>query len=547
MINFIRRNLTRIRGARMDKPISKLDGKQAKKASGRYRFFLIVGIVAIALWAVLFFTLRGNYENEKQTYIESELTLLQSLIDGIIQTYGKFSSYIFNSAVSDPAVLEIMWEANTADKTDQIELRQELYAILRDEYELTTKYNFRQLHFHLKNGDSFLRFHAPEQYGDNLLDIRESIRLANIEQKYVFGFEEGRIFNGFRFVYPLFCQEEHVGSAEVSVSLAAAIETLKELYPENNVTFVINREIVESTVFSEQQSRYVVSRLFEDYMVDVGVDERILSDGQSSQRNDDPSFLAIIRDNASSQMDRQQPFGFGFIYQNEHFLARFLPIWNIERKPVGYYISVTADTQIQKMLNQWITNVALVTLLIASVFLFFLLMNRNRIKMRIMAETDGLTGIYNRKYFVSESEKELSRSLRYQRNFCLALFDIDHFKNVNDTFGHLVGDSVLTALAKRIQNSLRTTDVFARWGGEEFIVMMPETDLAQGLKAAERIRLLIEEQPFEGVGSVTVSVGVSDACSLDKTVDDITKRADEALYEAKTCGRNIVKSRTASK
>ncbi|HQN22000.1 MAG TPA: hypothetical protein PLD70_06675, partial [Thermotogota bacterium] len=183
----------------MDKPISKLDGKQAKKASGRYRFFLIVGIVAIALWAVLFFTLRGNYENEKQTYIESELTLLQSLIDGIIQTYGKFSSYIFNSAVSDPAVLEIMWEANTADKTDQIELRRELYAILRDEYELTTKYNFRQLHFHLKNGDSFLRFHAPEQYGDNLLDIRESIRLANIEQKYVFGFEEGRIFNGFRF------------------------------------------------------------------------------------------------------------------------------------------------------------------------------------------------------------------------------------------------------------------------------------------------------------------------------------------------------------
>ena len=156
---------------------------------------------------------------------------------------------------------------------------------------------------------------------------------------------------------------------------------------------------------------------------------------------------------------------------------------------------------------------------------------------------DGLTELHNKRYFNEAIEREASRSVRYSRTFSLVVFDIDHFKKINDTFGHLAGDAVLRQLGALVRKQVRRDDVPARTGGEEFIVIVPEVSRAGALNLAEKLRAAIEAAVFKFEGTqipVTVSVGVAEWSADLKDPQALVKRADEALYEAKRSGRNRV-------
>lgn len=164
-------------------------------------------------------------------------------------------------------------------------------------------------------------------------------------------------------------------------------------------------------------------------------------------------------------------------------------------------------------------------------------------EIEILSVTDQLTGIFNRRKFVEMLSKEINRSTRYDSVYSLIMFDIDHFKRVNDTYGHDVGDFVLKLLSKTIKDMLRQTDVFARWGGEEFMILAPEIDLDNALILAEKIRGVIEATDFSPVPKVTSSFGVlSNSTVGSQSFEYLTKSVDEALYEAKSSGRNRVVS-----
>lgn len=150
---------------------------------------------------------------------------------------------------------------------------------------------------------------------------------------------------------------------------------------------------------------------------------------------------------------------------------------------------------------------------------------------------DALTGIFNKGYFDGYLDYEIARALRKNRTFCLVMMDIDHFKNVNDTYGHRRGDYALKALAETVLKSKRNMDVLARIGGEEFILLLPDTQLQAAILLAERIRKSVEEFPFEEIGRMTISLGVTEFDSTD-TKENILKRVDSALYQAKGNGRN---------
>ncbi|TDY03995.1 diguanylate cyclase [Thiohalophilus thiocyanatoxydans] len=156
------------------------------------------------------------------------------------------------------------------------------------------------------------------------------------------------------------------------------------------------------------------------------------------------------------------------------------------------------------------------------------------------ASHDSLTGLYNRRNFEALLLHELERATRYRRQLALILLDIDHFKTVNDRFGHNAGDEVLRQLAVIMREQTRDSDVLARWGGEEFIILLPETDLDGALQAAGALRQAVADTRFPTVGQVTVSLGVSTYQSGD-TPDSLIKRADDAMYQAKTAGRNRVR------
>ena len=160
-----------------------------------------------------------------------------------------------------------------------------------------------------------------------------------------------------------------------------------------------------------------------------------------------------------------------------------------------------------------------------------------------LAMTDGLTGIYNRRHFIKEAQNELNRSVHVKRPLALVLFDIDHFKQINDTYGHAAGDQVLLAFTKICQENIREIDVFARYGGDEFVMLLPETSRAEAFEVAERIRMALvnSQMEFESeLISLTISSGISDLNDETDSFDKLIERADQALYLAKQAGRNVV-------
>src|SRR5262245_7506224 len=170
-------------------------------------------------------------------------------------------------------------------------------------------------------------------------------------------------------------------------------------------------------------------------------------------------------------------------------------------------------------------------------------MIRHADELERLATTDGMTSIPNRRHFLKLAEAEWNRFRRYERPLCLLMIDIDLFKSVNDRFGHGVGDLAIMHVAGLCGEGKRTSDVVARIGGEEFAVLLPETDLDQACIVAERIRQRVSEAPLKaGDLSIlmTVSVGVADALPSMKEFDELMKRADDAHYQAKRSGRNRV-------
>lgn len=165
-------------------------------------------------------------------------------------------------------------------------------------------------------------------------------------------------------------------------------------------------------------------------------------------------------------------------------------------------------------------------------------------RLRLLSITDSLTGAYNRRHFIDEAEKEIIRARRYNHATGLLLLDIDHFKRVNDTYGHAIGDEALKAFTAACQHELRSNDVLGRLGGEEFAVLLPETDGTGARLVAERIRHAVEDigvvSEHHGIVRLTVSIGVSSCSGGARTVDALLSTADEALYRAKAAGRNRV-------
>lgn len=161
-------------------------------------------------------------------------------------------------------------------------------------------------------------------------------------------------------------------------------------------------------------------------------------------------------------------------------------------------------------------------------------------ELRCLSVTDCLTNCYNRRYFVQKLEEEIERAKRAGRKFSLVMLDIDRFKSINDRFGHNAGDLVIKSVAEVIKNRIRKIDCLARWGGEEFVILLPDTPVDKAAVLAEELRESISKMDVPGVDRVTASFGVTGYCSED-TSDTLVQRADNMMYEAKAAGRNCVR------
>lgn len=200
--------------------------------------------------------------------------------------------------------------------------------------------------------------------------------------------------------------------------------------------------------------------------------------------------------------------------------------WNIAHPHLVMALSVVSD----------------MVLLVALIWLFALMIQRvetERAAIQRQAETDQLTGIYNRRHFESSLDQEIERARRYSSTLSLLMIDVDNFKQLNDRHGHLVGDRLLFQLTRECESCLRASDVFCRYGGDEFAIIAPETPGAAALALARRMRQNIASMELDGSpGVLAISIGVAVWDENFKTKDHIIAAADSALYQAKSAGRD---------
>lgn len=214
-----------------------------------------------------------------------------------------------------------------------------------------------------------------------------------------------------------------------------------------------------------------------------------------------------------------------------------LPI-TVQEKPFGCLVVVSirnelSDTE-RNFLNLFVGQIEL-AVTIAGLFE----------QIREQAITDSLTGLYNRRHFDQCLTLEADRSLRLKQPFTLVTLDLDHLKFINDTYGHPAGDAAICHIGKILKQNARSVDIPARFGGEEFAVILPGIDIDGGLIAAERLRIAIEAEPTEGIGVITASIGVATFLKHTESPGELLELVDQAMYKAKRNGRNQVQ--TASK
>lgn len=458
---------------------------------------------------------------------------------------NEMSKIFYEFSINNKETAKILYEAGrTSDKNIRAALRTQLYKRYLKAYHYMQEEGIRQFHFHLPNAVSFLRFHRPEKFGDSLLGIRPSIEYVNKTKKPIHCFEEGRIFNAFRNVYPLFYDQIFVGTVEISYAFDALQKRIYAVDHSSAAIILMKNSVINAKVFSQELQNYKTSE-FSGFSYDENTlkDDAILSLDEIHYINEKLAKKAL------KKIKRVEQFSITFhderFKDGKYYAVDFLPIRNIKQEHVAYIVHYNVSAflgLLEEKIRLYYMFLSLTSLLLSIIVFILLYMQFKREEdSYIMATHDPLTGIYNRKGLEDILKQKIGEIKRYKRALSVIFFDIDHFKNINDTYGHKVGDLVLQQISQLVSKNIRQSDIFARWGGEEFILFLPETSLEHAEVLAEKLRKIIQSHEFPYVGKVTCSFGVA-KLQEGESEDDLLKRADALLYKAKNSGRNRVES-----
>jgi len=503
-----------------------------------YLLALILLTILLFLPAYLF---QINQKDEKKAlYFQGKIAQEKMKFKSVETSYTLVSQNIFDNIIKKKEILEIIQEANLLDNQEQLDhLRDRLHTILLPLYQNLKSQNVRQFHFQLQGNTSFLRFHRPQFFGDSLVGVRYSIDKVNLRKEPVHGFEEGRIFNGFRNVFPLIYRNKLVGTVEISYSFNAIKNQLKETYPVY-YSFLIKKEIVDSKVLEEERNNYIPTPISSNYVQDketIDIPSKKFSTELIQNINNN------IQTEASKQLKSGQDFLLETTINKQHYIISFIAVSNVESKQVAYYV-VYQEDKILDYIQSGYTLYLTLSIFIAFFFslfivLYYRLQQHASKALKILATTDPLTKIANRHKLNMVMEVLIHRAQRYDLPLSIIFFDVDKFKALNDKLGHETGDEVLVELSALVSETIRSADLFARWGGEEFIIVLPETNHSQAKLLAEKLRLIIEKHSFVITARLTCSFGVAQL-HKDDTEASLLKRVDTALYSAKDNGRNRV-------
>ena len=406
--------------------------------------------------------------------------------------------------------------------------------------ELSKEHQITHFYYHDIDRTNLLRVHKPERFGDKI--NRFTMLEAESLKAESSGIELGTLGTfTLRHVTPWYDSDQKLlGYIELGMEIDGIFESIEQLY-NTHLFMLIHKKHLDKSSWIEG-----MRMLGHEARWDA-LDQFVVTNLRTGQILPD-EFIANYATDESLISG-----GFDLEFKGLKHRARVIPIEDKGKRDVGnMWILIDTDKEIEERLKVTLIATGIASALGIILFVLFfrlvggieteLLSHQN--VLRKIATNDGLTGIYNRRSFDTIIAREFDRAARYGRELSLLIIDIDHFKRVNDTFGHVAGDDVLKALAANLSKQLRSNDHLARYGGEEFVIILPETPLEMAHLLAERIRTSAGEKDYSVGGSqtshVTLSIGVSSFPAQSATLEELVHHADSALYKAKETGRNRV-------
>ena len=407
--------------------------------------------------------------------------------------------------------------------------------------EIKNAFKITHLYFTGTDRVNLLRVHAPSHYGD-VID-RATMHQAQKSGLPTYGVELGPLGTlTLRLVAPWYDHQTGtlVGYVELGMELFYVLEKLEEFLDVQVYTF-IKKEFLDREEWESGMRTFGYPSHWDQFPNMVISHERM--------HNIPPRLVEYFK--------QAKPMKNNSIIhmaeKNIYYRISILPIHDFSNNSVAEMILLSDITNEIKKSREDLSMVIIIILAIGTILIliFYWLVSRvgnhiknNKMKLHELATHDGLTGLCNHRTFYRKLEEEIVRANRYKHPVSLLMLDIDHFKIVNDTYGHQAGDTILRDLSKRLTHRMRVTDSVCRYGGEEIMVILTETDISMAEKIAEDLRIMIEQEPFKIDSGksidITVSIGVATYPLHAQEISLLVSDADRAMYNAKEGGRNRV-------
>lgn len=320
---------------------------------------ILIAIIISCIELTVFLVISYSSKKDINTYLTMTTEEFFTKTNSSISTYNLVSKTIFNEVINQEKILSVYSQASSAPPVIQATIRQKLLSLLTPTYKNLKLVDIRQLHFHLPDNSSFLRFHRPDKFGDNLTEIRYSVKMANQNKQIYRGFEEGRIFNGFRYVFPLNYRNEHIGTVETSFSFDAIRKQLKQ-HGIKQSAFIIKKSIVSHKVFADEKNNYSNSELSDEY-----VEEKKFTLHTTS-----PNIKAInqaIQTKITDKLAENSNFTVYLNHNSSDILISFISIPNVKGQPAAYIIGYKQDSAIS-IFRQRYTYTLLLSLILVPLF-----------------------------------------------------------------------------------------------------------------------------------------------------------------------------------
>jgi len=329
---------------------------------------LICATFFLVLWASSAVFLYNRWEEKQQQRLAENNAVLATTYRASIAMYRLATETFVKQAVQRPEVLAIFAEGVIGNKETRALARGKLYRLLSPAYAHLKYQDIQQLQFQTADGHSFLRFHAPDKFDDPLFDIRPSIRLANTQQREVFGFEIGRLSLGFRYVFPLFRGPQHLGSVETSVTFRSISKAMADIDPGREYLFVLRRSIVDRTLFEEQRFLYDVSPIHEDFLIEDPHLRLPVSPPPPSATEQEINKKLKENPHVQEGMPTGKPLSVALTTETGDWAVSFVPAEDITGENVAYVISYSQAPFLAVLRHEFLIDFLLATLAFGGLF-----------------------------------------------------------------------------------------------------------------------------------------------------------------------------------